>query len=225
MVEARRRAGGELRARRDGAARPRRRGDAQGQPAARLRAELGLRPGRASIATIPRWTSPCRRCPASWTSRASRNASPSRPARRCATSSPACISTAASSPRCSTASAPGAGAPSRSRCSIRSMRRSPRTLGLRFGVGWKDAGAHRQPPRRARGVALQRLPDQRRLHRDHLRRRAALEEPARRHGPRRAWRRPALRQPEDARRPHGRDRRARRAASPGSTTSRTCSRC
>ncbi len=70
-------------------------------------------------------------------------------------------------------------------------------------------GPHRQPARRPRGIALQRLSGERRLHRDHLRRRAALEKPARCHGPRRAWRRSAFREPEDARRPHGRHRRSR----------------
>ena len=58
------------------------------------------------------------------------------------------------------------------------------TLGMSFGAGLEGRGAHRQPPWRPRRVALQCLPDQRRLHRDHLRRRAALEKSARRDGPR-----------------------------------------
>jgi CoA:oxalate CoA-transferase len=45
---------------------------------------------------------------------------------RCATSSPACISTAASSPRCSTANAPDAAALSKSRCWTPSTHRLPR---------------------------------------------------------------------------------------------------
>ena len=66
------------------------------------------------------------------------------------------------------------------------------TLGMCFGSAGRSR-PHRQPPRRARRVAVQRLPDQRRLHRDHLRRRAALERPARRDGPQGSARRSALR--------------------------------
>ena len=99
------------------------------------------------------------------------------------------------------------------------------TLGMSLRRRLGGRRPHRQPPRRARGVALQRLSDQRRLHRDHLRRRAALEESARRDGPRRAWRRSALREPEDARRPHGRDRRSREQLHQAIQRSRICSRC
>ena len=62
------------------------------------------------------------------------------------------------------------------RCWRRSTRRSPRTSACYFGSGWRGAAAHRQPPRRPGRGALQRLSDQRRLHRDHLRRRSALED-------------------------------------------------
>ena len=210
--QARRRAGGELRARRDGAARPRRRGDAQastrGWSTRRAPATARTGPYRDYPGDGPHRAGDVRR---HGHHRLSRREPPSRPARRCAISSPACISTAASSPRCSSASAPGAGAPSRSRCSTAVYASLSSTLGMSFGS--RLAGA-RSAPATATAASPSRPTTSTRpatatsriicVGEQHWK---TLLDAMGRAGSRR---RSALRKPEDARRTHGRGRRARR---------------
>ena len=94
----------------------------------------------------------------------------------------------------------------------------------RLGIGAKDlhkinprliygsssGRAHRQPARRPRNLAVQRLPDQRRLRGAQRARRSSLQGDSRRYGPLRAKGRSALRQPHVASRAFRRRRRADR---------------
>ena len=99
------------------------------------------------------------------------------------------------------------------------------TLGMSFGQGWTDAG---RTGNRHGGLAespYNVYPTSDGYHRDHLRRRAALEKPSRRDGSQGPARRSALPDVENARRPHGCGRRPGQQFHARNTTSRTCSRC